>query len=85
MKYELIYSHRAEKDIKRLEPMVRNRLDKALLQLNDNPPGCSEELTNPKIGSYRFRMGDYRVIFDIEGKDIVILRVGHRKEIYKRL
>ncbi|MFZ6016134.1 MAG: type II toxin-antitoxin system RelE family toxin [Nitrospirota bacterium] len=30
-------------------------------------------------------MVDYRVIFDIEGKDIVILRVGHRKEIYKRL
>ena len=70
MKYELIYSHRAEKDIKRLELIVKNRLDKALLQLKDNPLGCSEKLTNPKIGSYRFRMGDYRVIFDIEGKDI---------------
>lgn len=42
-------------------------------------------MTDPKIGTYRFRTGDYRVIFDIEGKDIVILRAGHRKEIYKRL
>ena len=40
---------------------------------------------DPKIGTYRFRMGNYRVIFDIEGKDIVILRVGHRREIYKRI
>ncbi|HEC97176.1 MAG TPA: hypothetical protein ENI58_03340 [Nitrospirae bacterium] len=29
-------------------------------------------------------MGDYRVIFDIEGTDIVVLRAGHRKEIYRR-
>ncbi|MBW2067248.1 MAG: type II toxin-antitoxin system RelE/ParE family toxin, partial [Deltaproteobacteria bacterium] len=32
---------------------------------------------DPALGTYRFRIGDYRVIFDIEGKDIVVLRVGH--------
>ncbi len=37
----------------------------------------------PKIGTYRFRIGDYRVIFDIYGEDIVILRIGHRRSIYK--
>jgi len=31
------------------------------------------------------RLGDYRVIFDIEGEDIVILRVGHRRDVYRRL
>lgn len=36
------------------------------------------------LGSYRFRIGDYRVVFDLEGDQIVILRVGHRREIYKR-
>ncbi|MFH1436719.1 MAG: type II toxin-antitoxin system RelE/ParE family toxin, partial [Pseudomonadota bacterium] len=30
------------------------------------------------------RVGDYRIIFDMEGLEIVILRVGHRKHIYKR-
>ncbi|WP_121990726.1 type II toxin-antitoxin system RelE/ParE family toxin [Nitrospira lenta] len=29
-------------------------------------------------------MGDYRVVFDLEGGQVVILRVGHRREIYKR-
>jgi mRNA interferase RelE/StbE len=36
------------------------------------------------LGTYRFRIGDYRIIFDIEDEEIVILRVGHRKEIYRR-
>ncbi|MBN2862947.1 MAG: type II toxin-antitoxin system RelE/ParE family toxin [Bacteroidales bacterium] len=30
-----------------------------------------------------FRIGDYRVIFDLVGEDIVVLRVGYRKEIYR--
>jgi len=40
---------------------------------------------DPALGTYRFRIGDYRVIFDIEGKDIVALRVGHRRDIYRKL
>jgi len=40
-------------------------------------------LIHPKIGTYRFRMGDYRVIFDTEDENIVILRIGHRRSIYK--
>jgi mRNA interferase RelE/StbE len=34
-------------------------------------------------GTYRFRIGDYRVIFDIYDENIAILRIGHRKSIYK--
>ncbi|MFQ6032826.1 MAG: type II toxin-antitoxin system RelE/ParE family toxin [Candidatus Zixiibacteriota bacterium] len=30
------------------------------------------------------RIGDYRVIFDLEGNEIVVLRVGHRKNIYRK-
>ncbi len=40
-------------------------------------------MTDSSLGSYRFRVGDYRVIFDLEGEEIVVLRVGHRKEIYR--
>lgn len=79
------YTSRVEKDIKKLDSYVKRRIGKALLKLQNNPLEYSEKLTDSKIGTYRFRIGDYRVIFDIEGKDIVILRVGDRKEIYKRL
>jgi len=45
----------------------------------------AQKLSDPRLGTYRFRVGEYRVIFDVEGSDIVILRVGHRKEIYRKL
>jgi len=85
MSYNLVYTRRAEKNIKKLNPSIKRQIGKAILKLQDSPLEHSEKLTEPKIGTYRFRTGDYRVIFDIEGKDIVILRIGHRKEIYKRL
>ncbi|MCF6154515.1 MAG: type II toxin-antitoxin system RelE/ParE family toxin [Candidatus Brocadia sp.] len=84
MSYNLVYTRRAEKDIKKLDPSIKRQLSKAILKLQDNPLEHADKLTDPKIGTYRFKIGDYRVIFDIEGKDIVVLRVGHRKEIYKR-
>lgn len=85
MKYSLVYTHRAEKDIKKLDPQIRIRVGKALLNLQTNPIGLSEMLTDSRIGTYRFRVGDYRVVFDISGSDIVMLRIGHRKGIYRRL
>ena len=84
MNYRLVYTRRAEKDIKKLDPAVKRSIGKSLLKLQDNPIQYSEKLTDLRIGTYRFRTGDYRVIFDIEDKDIVILRVGHRRDIYRR-
>lgn len=43
----------------------------------------AKHLSDYKIGNYRFRIGDYRVVFDIDGKMLTILAVGHRREIYK--
>lgn len=39
-----------------------------------------EKLQDPSLGEYRFGAGDYRIIFDVEGNTICVLRVGHRKE-----
>jgi mRNA interferase RelE/StbE len=44
----------------------------------------AERIKDPRLGSYRFKIGDYKVIFDLEGDEIVVLRVGHRREIYRR-
>lgn len=85
MNCNLVYTHRAERDIKKLDYSIKNRIGNALLKLRDNPLLYSEKLSDPALGTYKFRMGDYRVIFDIEGNDVVILRIGHRREIYKRL
>jgi mRNA interferase RelE/StbE len=84
MSYELVYTRKAIKDIQRLDPEVKDRIGKTLLRYQENPLSHAERLTDAALGGFRFRIGDYRVIFDLEGNEIVILRVGHRREIYKR-
>lgn len=84
MKYALAYTQRAVKDIKGLDSKIKERIGKTLLRYAEEPLRHAEKLTDSQLGDYRFRIGDYRVIFDIEGEEIVILRVGHRREIYKR-
>ena len=85
MRYSLVYTHRAAKDIQGLERTVKDKIGKTLRRYAEDPLRYAEKLTDPRLGTYRFRIGVYRVIFDIEGKHIVILRVGHRKDIYRRL
>jgi len=41
------------------------------------------EAFDPRIGQYRFRIGDYRIIFDLADDTLCVLEVGHRKEIYR--
>ena len=84
MSYRLVYTQKAVTDIDGLDAGVKKRIGTTLLRFKNNPLQYAERLTDPELGGYRFRIGDYRVIFDIEGNDIVVLRAGHRKEIYKR-
>ena len=85
MNFTLVYTNRAYKDIKRLDQKLKKRIGNALKRFENDPISHATKLTDPKLGSYRFRIGDYRVIFDIEGEDIVILRIGHRRDIYRKL
>lgn len=84
MKYELVYTARAVRDIKSLDENVKKRIGKTIIRYKEDPLEYAEKLTDSILGTYRFRIGDYRVIFDREGGDIIVLRVGHRKEIYRR-
>jgi mRNA interferase RelE/StbE len=83
MKYILVYTNRAIRDIEKLDPKVKNRIGETLLRYGEDPLRYAVRLKDPRIGTYRFRIGQYRIIFDIEGDEIVILRVGHRRNIYR--
>ncbi len=84
MSFKLVYTKRAVKDIQSLDNNVRKRIGKAIIRYREDPLKKAEKLTDFAFGTYKFRIGDYRIIFDIEDKNIVVLRVGHRREIYKR-
>ena len=85
MSHNLVYTSRAIKDISRLAPGIKKRIGKTLQRYKEDPLKYAEKLSDSKIGTFRFRIGDYRVIFDISGIDIVVLRVGHRSSIYRVL
>jgi Cytotoxic translational repressor of toxin-antitoxin stability system len=83
MKYKIVSTRRAVKDVSMLEPEVKGRVGDALTRYCKDPLSYARRMVDPSLGSYRFRVGDYRVIFDLEGDEIIVLRVGHRKEIYR--
>ena len=82
--YRLVYTKRALKDIKKLDSIAQIRLKKALEKFAVNPLQYSTKLIVNKLGEYRFRAGNLRIIFDLNKKEIAILRVGHRREIYQK-
>ncbi len=84
--YRLLYKKPAMKDIQALSPQIRQRLGKKLVFFasQTNPLAFAKALTKPADAEYRFRVGNYRVLFDFEGTDIVVLRVQHRKDVYHK-
>jgi mRNA interferase RelE/StbE len=84
LRYRLVYTQRAVKDIEGLDPNIKQRIGKTLLRYEEDPLKYAEKLTDPKVGTYRFRIGEYRVVFDLEGNEIVVLRIGHRRNIYRK-
>lgn len=83
MKY--LFRLSAEKQFLKLNPVIQKRIVEKLSFYLQSPSPIifAERLTNYEIGTYRFRIGDYRVIFDLEDDTLIILKVGHRREIYR--
>ncbi len=83
MTFNVVYTKSAFKDIKKLDRVARRKIKNKIEDYLQNPKSTAKKLTNLKIGTYRWRAGNYRIVFDIVGKTIIILRVGHRREIYR--
>jgi mRNA interferase RelE/StbE len=67
--------------------MLKNRIGKKLKYFSDmsDPLSYAEPLKNfTGGGSYRFRIGDYRVIFDVIDDTIAVLYIEHRRDVYRR-
>jgi len=75
----------AMRDLERLPKDIRERIvGKLDFWVGSGMPlSFAETLTNYELGSYRFRVGHYRVAFDVEEEIVVVLVVKHRKDIYR--
>jgi mRNA interferase RelE/StbE len=89
MNYKVEYTAYAFDEIKKLGKKTAKRvLDKIkFFSQQKDPLSFAKKLENPRFGTYRFRIGDYRAIFDIDRHGnitiLLILSVKHRKDVYK--
>jgi mRNA interferase RelE/StbE len=84
--YELAFHPNVAKDLRGLDKSIRQRILSRIEWLVDHVEEIRHEpLTAQWAGMYRLRIGDYRVIYDLEleQRRIIIYAVGHRREIYK--
>ena len=84
--YTILYTKEAKKNIEKLDPSIGRIIRKAIESLAANP-AKGKPLAYDLAGLHSLRTSDYRVIYRIKEKEliIIVIAVGHRKEIYKRL
>ena len=87
MKYRIVFTEKAKKQLKKLDKHINSLIIGWLeknIENSENPRIHGKALVENKVGQWRYRIGDYRVICEINDNEIVILvvEIGHRKNIY---
>ena len=81
MRYEIELKPRAIRDLKAIDRAMARRIAEKLIAMQDDLAGDVKRLTNA-TPEFRLRVGNYRVLFEIEGNKVIIYRVRHRKDAY---
>lgn len=82
MKYNVQFKPRAVKEITRLSSRMQLAILNDIEVMSDDLTGDVKRLTH-FTPEYRLRVGDYRVLFEIEDKNLIVYRVRHRREVYR--
>jgi len=82
-KFELTYTREFLKRLKRLDRQTQMRILKELKILEDQP-FASKQLVGRLSEFKSFRVGDYRVIYQVSEQSIIIRTIGHRKKVYDK-
>jgi mRNA interferase RelE/StbE len=85
-KYTIKYTNEAKKNIGKLDQSIKQIVKKSIESLSLKPYR-GKPLAYDLSGLYSFRTTDYRIIYRIREEEIlvIVITVGHRKEIYKKL
>jgi len=81
--FNIQWKEDAIKELEKLERNLSSRIYKKISSLKENFDSVDiKRLQNSDL--FRLRIGDYRVLFEINKELITILKIGHRKNIYKK-
>lgn len=83
--YEIIFSDKAKRELNKLDKEVQERIIKTLERVRITPEHYLVKLIGDP--GYKLRVGDYRLIIDLKEKQlqILIIKLGHRKNVYEDL
>ncbi len=83
--YSVLVDGRAQKEIANLEKDAQRRIVTKIESLAKNPRPNGVDKLEGNDELYRVRVGDYRIIYQIRDRELIVLvvRVGHRREVYK--
>jgi len=83
--FNIIYAKSVLKDLRKINTHNLSQIKESIEEL-DNFPNISKikRLKNHPVADYRLRVGNYRVLFDVnwEQKEIYILKIAHRQDVY---
>lgn len=84
--YKLVISKKFYKKLDKLPDGVKRKIAKAFTQLTKDPYSGKDlkKLTNVPAGQWRLRIGDYRLRYDIEGQEVWLVSIRHRKDAYRK-
>lgn len=84
MTYKIVPTPKFAKNFKKLDPFVRKQIKSYLNRVTDNPRAKGKALVANRTGQWRYRIGAYRVIVNIQDNELIILalEVCHRRDIY---
>lgn len=82
----IVLSNLFQRQFKRLDSVMQNRVDKYLKEVEElkNPRSRGKALTGDLKGIWRYRVGDYRILCNIKDKELIItaMAVVHRSKAY---
>ena len=84
--YDVVFSDRAQSDVRRLDRSTAQRVLGKLRWLAENFDAIQQDaLSGQWRGMFKLRVGDYRVVYayDREKREIEVHRVRHRREVYR--
>ena len=85
MDYQPIYHHEIPDDLVNIPVNIKERIKRAIeTRLLIDPIGYGLPLRKSLQGYRKLRAGDYRIIYRIEGKQIIILKIGNRRDVYPK-
>jgi mRNA interferase RelE/StbE len=86
LKYTVLLSHHAEKDLLSLPAAIIKRIDSRLQVLSSSPyPAGAAKLKGKESEGWRIRVGDYRILYQVSDKEhtVSVYRIKHRRDAYQ--